>query len=93
MKRFLFLIVIVGLFLVGFVATQNGELIISAMHPQIVNTTPSQPFVCSATYRGVVIYVDDTDDTKEAYLCFCGVDADDVTYIWLKVDNPANNCF
>ena len=42
---------------------------------------------------GVMIQVNDSNDTAESYMCFCGVDANDATYIWLKVQNPAVNCF
>jgi len=63
------------------------------VQPQVVEAVPAQPYACAAAHRGRLLYVDDTNDTAEAYLCFCGVDADDTTYIWLKVQDPAVNCF
>ena len=63
------------------------------VQPQVVATVPAQPYACAVGQRGRLIYVDDTNDTAEAYLCFCGVDADDNTYVWLKAEDPATNCF
>lgn len=63
------------------------------VQPQVVSASPSAPFACALGVRGKMIYVDDTDDTAESYLCFCGVDADDATYIWLRVADPTANCF
>lgn len=63
------------------------------IQPQVVAAVPSQPYACDVNQRGRLLYVDDTDDTAESYLCFCGVDADDATYAWLKVEDPATDCF
>lgn len=63
------------------------------IYPQVVDAAPSAPFTCAVGVRGKFIYVDDSNDTAEAYLCFCGVDADDSTYIWLKAQDPTVNCF
>lgn len=63
------------------------------IQPQIVAAVPAQPYACVIAQRARVIYVDDTNDTDEAYLCFCGVDADDSTYIWLKIEDPNTDCF
>jgi hypothetical protein len=63
------------------------------VYPQVIAAVPAAPFACAATQLGKVIYVDDNNDTAEAYLCFCGLDADDTTPIWLKAENPATDCF
>jgi hypothetical protein len=63
------------------------------VYPQEVGATPAAPYTCSVTHRGKMIYVDDSNDTAEAYLCFCGVDADDSSYVWLKAEAPATDCF
>jgi hypothetical protein len=70
-----------------------GSLHTHLIEPQVVDAAPVQPYTCAVGQRGRLIYVDDNNDTAEAYLCFCGVDADDATYIWLKVEAPAVNCF
>jgi hypothetical protein len=95
MKKFLLfsLAVLVWIVIIG--ATKyvdnNGEGY--AVYPQVISATPSAPFTCDVNQIAKQIYVDDTDDTAEAYLCFCGTDADDTSYIWLKVENPAADCF
>jgi len=61
--------------------------------PQVVSATPTEPFACAVGVRGKLIYVDDTNATAESFLCFCGTDADDATYIWLRVADPTANCF
>ena len=63
------------------------------IYPQVVAAVPAAPYTCDATQVGKTIYVDDNNDTAESYLCFCGVDADDSTPIWLKAQDPAVNCF
>jgi hypothetical protein len=63
------------------------------VYPQVVAAVPAAPFACAVDHIGKVIYVDDNNDTAEAYLCFCGTDADDASYIWLKAENPATDCF
>ena len=73
-------------------STTDGAPIFVAT-PQVVAAVPAAPFTCAIGVRGWLIYVDDTNDTAEAYTCFCGVDADDATYIWLKVQDPAVDCF
>jgi hypothetical protein len=64
-----------------------------AVQPQVVSAAPAEPFVCDATQRGRFVYVDHNDDTDESFVCFCGVDADDATYVWLRMDDTAVNCF
>mgnify|MGYP001568262241 CR=1 FL=1 len=59
----------------------------------VTNVTPAEPYACAVGVSGVMIQVNDSNDTAESYMCFCGVDANDATYIWLKVQNPAVNCF
>lgn len=63
------------------------------VYPQVIHDTPTEPFTCDVNQRGKMIYVDDNNDTARSYLCFCGVDDDDATYIWLKAENPATDCF
>ncbi len=59
----------------------------------VTNVTPAQPYSCVAAVSGVIIHVNDSNDTAESFMCFCGVDADDSTYGWFRVANPAVNCF
>ena len=63
------------------------------VQPQVIAAVPAQPYACAVAHRGRLLYVDDNNDTNEAYLCFCGVDADDSTYIWLRVEDPNVDCF
>lgn len=94
-KKFLlfFLLVLCFLAIVGAVKYVDNSGLGYQVYPQVVDAAPSQPFACAAAHLGKVIYVDDTNDTAEAYLCFCGLDADDTTPIWLKAENPATDCF
>lgn len=94
-KVFLFILIIISaLFLMGLVTYVDsaGEGSIRAW-PQVVAAAPAQPYACAVGHRGRIIYVDDNNSTTEAYLCFCGTDADDSTYVWMKVEDPATNCF
>ena len=63
------------------------------IQPQVSDAAPSEPYDCVAAQEGRIIYVDDTNDGAESYVCFCGVDADDTSYEWFKVQDPAVNCF
>lgn len=99
MKTFwkvVFFLLLLALAVTALAATtyvDNEGLGSPVVQPQVVSATPAQPYACAAGQRGRVIYVDDTDDGAEAYLCFCGVDADGGTYIWMKAASPATNCF
>ena len=90
--RFAWIIIALAIFILGF-ATADGKVELGPVTPQVVNAAPAQPFTCDAGVRGVMIYVDDTDDTAEAFICFCGVDADDSTYIWLRAGDSTQDCF
>lgn len=59
----------------------------------VIAAVPTAPYTCRLGAVGDYIYVDDTNDTAEAYICFCGVDADDTTYLWLKVEDNTADCF
>lgn len=59
----------------------------------VTHATPTEPYDCVVGVSGVIIHVNDSNDTAESYLCYCGVDADDAAYEWFKVQNPAVNCF
>lgn len=59
----------------------------------VTHATPTEPYDCVVGVTGVIIHVNDSNDTAESYLCYCGVDADDASYEWFKVQNPAVNCF
>jgi hypothetical protein len=88
-----FLFATVLFFIVGF-SFQNGNLIwTTVVYPQVISAAPAQPFACTIATRGTIIFVEDTDDTAESFLCTCGIDADDATYIWLRVADPTANCF
>lgn len=94
MKRALLFVVLVLAFCVLTGARISSTIIDQIyVHPQQVAAVPAQPHACDATHLGQLIYVDDTNDTAESFLCFCGIDADDTTHIWLRADAPATNCF
>jgi hypothetical protein len=65
----------------------------SPMKAYVIAAVPAAPYPCRAESRGDMIYVDDTNDTDEADICFCGIDADDVTYIWMTFDDHTVDCF
>ena len=54
---------------------------------------PAEPYDCTADNEGELLYVNDTNDTDESYTCFCGIDADDTTYEWFKLEEPNTDCF
>jgi hypothetical protein len=95
MKTFLAIFVILSaIFLMGLVTYVDSAGEGSPrLWPQVVAAAPAQPYACVVAHRGRMIYVDDNNDTLEAFTCFCGVDADDATYVWLRTANPAANCF
>lgn len=95
---FLGILFVLGLGFVINASMQNGELVydwhdVIFAWPQIVNLAPAQPYACDVSVRGNIIYIDDTNDLGESYLCFCGVDADDATYLWMRAYDPAVECF
>lgn len=51
------------------------------------------PYACTADHIGDMVYQDDTDDTDEAYICYCGTDADDATYVWLQINWAGQDCW
>ena len=59
----------------------------------VTSATPAEPYDCVVGVSGVIIHVNDSNDTLESFLCFCGVDADDATYEWFRVASPSTNCF
>ena len=71
----------------------NAGLGSPVVQPQVVGTSVAEPYACVLAQRGRLIYVDDTDDTKESYICYCGVDNDDSTYRWLRASDPEVFCF
>lgn len=81
------------LFLLGLTTYGDNAGLGIPVWPQVVSTSPSQPFACAVGVRGKMVYVDDSNDSAPSYLCFCGVGADDVTYGWKKVADPTANCF
>jgi hypothetical protein len=88
------LVAVIGVtFLIGATTFTDSTGIGIPVQPQVVAASPAAPYTCAVGVRGKMIYVDDTDDTAEAYLCFCGTDADDSSYVWLRADNPATDCF
>ena len=57
-------------------------------YPQSVTaTTYVDPLACSAITRGKVIYVDLTDNLKEARMCFCA------SASWVQAADPSKSCF
>lgn len=79
-------------------STQNGQPILTwsdimRAWPQVIDLNPTEPYPCTDTDRGRIAYVDNNGDFKEAFLCQCGVDADDATPAWVKVNDPTADCF
>lgn len=95
MKKILvFVLALVAtLFIMGTTIYVDNHGLGYAIYPQVISDTPSAPFTCALQHVAKQIYVDDTNDTAEAYLCFCGQDADDTTWIWLKSQDPSVDCF
>jgi len=85
-------VAVFSLFLLGSDNTRDGAAI-GVVNPQVVAAVPAAPFICEVSVRGWLIYVDDTNATAESFLCYCGTDADDTTYIWLKAEDPTADCF
>jgi hypothetical protein len=78
----------------GDATVDGGDVTVNYVHVnQVVAAVPAAPVACSITYRGVVIYVDDTNDTASGFMCMCGTGADDATYAWSKVNAPGTACF
>lgn len=79
----------------GVLRVTNGSTGYGQVTARIVNSvsaTPTEPYVCAAATAGGMVYVDDTDDTAPARMCFCGTTADDTTYDWLQVNDPTAAC-
>jgi hypothetical protein len=95
MKKFLIVFFATFLFslLLGAVKYMDNNQLGYPVYPLVISDSPSAPFTCDIDQKGKVIYVDDNDDGAEAYLCFCGVDADDTNYEWFKYEAPATDCF
>jgi len=95
MKKILFIITLVMacIFLVGAVTYLDNDGLGVRVFPQVVLGVPVAPFVCTVDHIGKQTYVDDTNDTNEAYLCFCGDSNDAGAYKWMKTESPAVDCF
>jgi hypothetical protein len=92
-KILIFVLVLLAFLVIGATKYVDNNGLGFAITPQVISATPSAPFTCTVTQIAKQIYVDDTDDGAEAYLCFCGTDADDTSYIWLKEQDPSVDCF
>jgi len=49
---------------------------------RIVAASPSEPATCDATAEGMMVYVNDSDDSAGAAICICATITDDSTYDW-----------
>jgi len=78
---------------IGSVTYLDTEGIGVRVFPQVIDDAPAEPFDCLVDQRGKELYVDDTNDGAEAYLCFCGTTANDVLYEWVKIEDPNTVCF
>ena len=91
MKKILISLIAIVAFFLFMGAQFSGDITIA--RPAVISDAPSAPFTCSVNYIGWLIYVDDTNDTSEAFICHCGTDADDSSYLWLRTDIPGTDCF
>lgn len=94
----LFLILLIVLFLiVGVVGysshTQNGNALANYNRGYSIAAVPAAPYTCDVNHLADFVYKDDTDDGVEATTCYCGLDNDDATPVWINADNPNNNCW
>ncbi len=60
---------------------------------RIENTSPSEPYVCSASTAGPKRwYVNDTDDGAPAEVCVCHGITNDATYDWVRATDETTAC-
>lgn len=67
----------------------NADEVSGILMPNTEGTTPTEPQSCDTTDFGTVIVVNDSDDSAVSFPCYCGQQADDSTYDWLKFDGTA----
>jgi hypothetical protein len=58
-----------------------------------ISAAPIEPFTCSASVIGNMVYRDDTDDAFTGSFCYCGTDADDTSYVWMRTNNKNVDCW
>jgi len=94
MKVLKIIVFIVGLVAIALSALGQGDPVFiggpsnkdfPAIRLQYANSGGTISETCNSANRGLMAYVDDTDDTTEASMYFCGVDVDDTTPIWIKI--------
>jgi hypothetical protein len=55
-----------------------------------VGAVATEPIACAAGTLGTVTVINDTNDGAVTHVCYCGQQANDTTYDWLKItDNSA----
>jgi len=59
----------------------------------VINAAPAQPYACDAAHLGDFVYQDDTNSGTVAYICVCGIDADETTHVWLRINRTDINCW
>jgi len=59
---------------------------------RIIAAAVAQPVACAAGTAGMIVYVDDNDDTNPAELCICAEIADDATFDWVQVQDMTAPC-
>ena len=73
--------------------TTNGTLIPGLLQlTAVAGNTPAEPVACGATTVGTLTYVDDTDDSGVAFMCFCMSTDDGSTFDWRLVDDRTTAC-
>lgn len=68
------------------------EIITQLQLSAVSSATPAAPVTCDASNFGVLVAVNDTDDTAAAFECICSQDADDSTYDWHLLGGGGTAC-
>jgi hypothetical protein len=71
----------------GVVSTETGHVVLNPATGgvrigRIVAASVAEPATCDATSEGVIVYVNDNDDSAGAQMCICATITDDSTYDW-----------
>ena len=78
-------------------STGFGQYKGNVVRGESTSATGNAPETCSASTRGMIIYVDDTDDSARAEICVCVATSDDgagtpSAYSWQLISNVSVAC-
>lgn len=73
-------------------STATCQFSVPPRMPREIDNAPAITTSCISGREGMLHYVDDSNDTVEAYMCFCADVDDGTTFAWRRVADPTAAC-